>query len=62
VRHERQQAGLTQAELAKRAHVSREWLIKVESASTSPEFPRVLDVLEALGLSLDITATEAPDA
>ncbi len=54
IRDAREQASLTQAELARRARVSREWLIKVESGRTSAEMPRILDVLAHLDLTLDI--------
>ncbi len=56
IRDAREQAGLTQVELARRARVGREWLIKVESGRTSAEMPRILDVLAQLGLVLDIRA------
>ncbi|WP_448060437.1 helix-turn-helix domain-containing protein [Cellulomonas hominis] len=58
VRDARERSGLTQAELARRARVSREWLIKVESGRTSAEMPRVLDVLAELDLALDIAPEE----
>lgn len=55
VRDARERAGLTQVELARRAGVSREWLIKVERARTAAEMWRVLDVLEELGLILHVS-------
>lgn len=58
VRDARERAGLTQVELARRARVSREWVVKVESGRTSPELGRVLDVLEHLGLALDVRDQE----
>lgn len=54
MRAARENAGLSQVELARRAGVSREWLIKVEAGRTSAEMPRVMDVLAALGLGLDV--------
>lgn len=54
VRAARESANLTQADLARRAGVSREWLVKVEGGRTPAEFPRVLDLLEELGMVLDI--------
>lgn len=51
IRGARQETGLTQVELARRARVSREWLIKVESGHTSAELPRILAVLAELGLT-----------
>ncbi|MCL2089940.1 MAG: helix-turn-helix domain-containing protein [Micrococcales bacterium] len=54
MRATRESAGLTQVELAQRARVSREWLVKVEAGRTSAEMPRVMDVLAELGLGLDV--------
>ena len=54
VRAAREKAGLTQVELARRARVSREWLVKVENGRTSAEMPRVMDVLAELDLGLDV--------
>ena len=54
VREARERAGMTQTELAQRARVSREWLLKVEAGRTSAEMPRVLAVLAELGLVLDV--------
>ncbi len=53
VRTAREAAGLTQVELARKARVSREWLVQVESGKSRAEMPRVLDVLSHLGLVLD---------
>lgn len=50
-RHRREQ-GLTQAALAERAGVSREWLGRLERGSMRLEIGRVLMVLGALGLAL----------
>lgn len=58
LREAREDAGLTQVELARRARVSREWLLKVESGRTAAELPRVLAVLAELGLTLSITKQE----
>ncbi|ACZ31896.1 transcriptional regulator, XRE family [Xylanimonas cellulosilytica DSM 15894] len=58
LREAREDAGLTQVELARRARVSREWLIKVESGRTSAELPRILAVLAELDLTLDISRRE----
>ncbi len=58
VREARERAGMTQAELAQRARVSREWLLKVEAGRTSAEMPRVLAVLAELGLVLDVHPQE----
>ncbi len=58
LRETREHAGLTQNELARRARVSREWLMKVEAGRTSAEMPRVLDVLAKLDLVLDVHPQE----
>jgi transcriptional regulator with XRE-family HTH domain len=54
MRAAREDAGLSQVELAQRARVSREWLVKVEAGRTSAEMPRVMDVLAELNLGLDV--------
>lgn len=58
VREAREGAGLTQVELAARARVSREWLVKLETGRSRAEMPRVLDVLEHLGLALDVKSED----
>ncbi|MEN0072719.1 MAG: helix-turn-helix domain-containing protein [Propionicimonas sp.] len=58
VREARERSALTQADLAKRAGVSREWLLKVEAGRTPAEMPRVLDLLDELGLALDVYPQE----
>lgn len=58
VRESRESSGLTQAELARRAGVSREWLLKVEAGRTPAEMPRVLDLLDELGMVLDVHTRE----
>jgi transcriptional regulator with XRE-family HTH domain len=47
---------MTQAELARRAGVSREWLVRLERGHPRLEMQLVLDTLAAVGLTL--TATE----
>src|SRR5699024_9146779 len=60
VRMLRMQRGLTQAELARLAEVSRQWLIKLEAGKTAGlEIGLVLHVLDALDASL-IIRDEAP--
>ena len=60
VREERQNKGWTQAELAKRAAVSRDWLIGLEQAKPSVELSLVLRTLKALGLRLSATKLSPP--
>lgn len=63
VRHRRRAAGLTQAALADRAGVSRQWLSGFESGkSPGAELGKVLDVLAALHLALDLVAASPTDA
>lgn len=57
-RAQRNAQGLTQAELAGRAGISRRTLIAIEQGHPAGEIGRVLDVLHALGL--DIALTPAP--
>jgi transcriptional regulator with XRE-family HTH domain len=52
VKEERRSRGWTQAELAKRAGVSRDWMIGLEKAKPSVELALVLRTLKALELSL----------
>jgi HTH-type transcriptional regulator/antitoxin HipB len=55
VRGRRIDLGLNQAQLARRAGVSRKWLVEFEGAKPSAELGLVLRVLDALGLALDIS-------
>src|SRR5262249_5057029 len=52
VRERRRGFGLTQAQLATRASVSRRWLSDLESGKESADFGLVLKTLHALGLVL----------
>lgn len=54
VRGRRQELGLSQAELANRAKVSRKWISEVEAGKPTAELQLVIRVLEALGLMLDL--------
>lgn len=62
VREERQNKGWTQAELAKRAAVSRDWLIGFEQAKPSVELALVLRTLKALELKLTTTKISSPSS
>lgn len=57
-RHER---GFTQAELAERAGVSRQWVNALEAAEGNPSFMNLLAVLDALDLELEITEVTPAD-
>ena len=50
----RGELGLTQTQLAARAGVSRSWLAKVETGKSSFDMRRVLLVLQALDLHLEV--------
>lgn len=49
VRELRDQAGMTQLELANKAKVSRSFLVDVEAGKASVESAKLFDVLQALG-------------
>jgi HTH-type transcriptional regulator / antitoxin HipB len=54
VRGRRQVLGLTQAEVADLAGVSREWINSFERGKTTVEFGLVVRLIAALGLELDL--------
>lgn len=54
VRGRRHDLGLSQAELAHRAGVSRKWVSEFETGKSSAEFGLVLRVLDALALGLEL--------
>ncbi|TKV35345.1 hypothetical protein CFA71_24055 [Mycobacteroides abscessus subsp. bolletii] len=55
LREERRRQGLTQADLADRAQVSRGWLIRLESGHGTAEMDTVFRVITALGLTVILT-------
>lgn len=57
IRGRRTDLGISQAELAKRAGVSRKWIYEFEAGKPTAEFGLLLRVLDALGLGLDIAPT-----
>lgn len=59
VREARTKQGLTQAVLAHRAGVSREWLVRLEQGHPRLEVQLVLDVLAAAGLALSTSSASA---
>lgn len=62
VRQKRREAGLTQQTLADAAGVSRQWLSRIESGKNpSAELRKVLDLLGALGLAVDLVAVPKSD-
>ncbi|BBX11919.1 hypothetical protein MNVM_10000 [Mycobacterium novum] len=52
LREERRRQGLTQADLARRAQVSRGWLIRLEAGHGTAEMDTVFRVIAALGLTV----------
>ena len=63
VRRARRETGLSQQALADRAGVSRQWLSRVEAGKgPSAEMGKVLDVLAALGLAVDLVTTPVAEA
>jgi HTH-type transcriptional regulator / antitoxin HipB len=52
VRGRRKDLGMTQADLAGRAGVSRKWIYEFEAGKPSAEFGLLLRVLDELGLEL----------
>jgi y4mF family transcriptional regulator len=62
VRGRRTDLGLSQAELAARAGVSRKWIYQFEAGKPTAELGLILRVLDALGLVLDVTYDEQATA
>jgi HTH-type transcriptional regulator/antitoxin HipB len=61
VQGRRQELGLSQAELATRAGVSRDWVNQIEAGKATAEFGLVIRLLDALGLRLDIDVRASGD-
>ncbi len=61
LRWARQEAGLTQAELAKRAGVSQPMIAKLEHPDHNPTLETLEKVAHALGSRLDVTMTRIQD-
>jgi len=57
-RGRRRDLGLSQAELAARAGVSRKWIYQFEAGKPTAELRLILGVLDTLGLVLDVTYDE----
>lgn len=58
----RRSAGLTQAELAGRARVSRKWISEMENGKATAEVGVVCHVLEALGAHIEVVVAHPRDA
>lgn len=62
IRSARKRAGITQAELAKRAGVSRRWLIMLEGGQAErAELGKILDTLDTLDLTITLTPRRTND-
>lgn len=61
LRDARQQRGLTQAELARRAGTSQPAVARYETGVTVPSLATLARLLAALGLRLDVAWAPAPD-
>ncbi len=59
VRDRRERLGLTQQQVAERAAVTREWLVRFENGKATVPVSRVLDVLTALELAVDVSERDA---
>ncbi len=59
IRRARADRGWTQAELADRAHVGRQWLSELEGGKRTAELGRVLSVVEALQLAVALMPAPA---
>ena len=51
--------GFTQSEVAARASVTREWLVRFENGKATVPMTRVFDVLGALGLTVEVDVSDA---
>lgn len=60
VQRAREDLGLTQAELAARAHVSRRWLIEVERGHDNAQVGKVMALLHSLGFAFQVVPREIP--
>lgn len=60
VRGRRQDLRLTQAAVAEAANVSRKWLGEFERGKSTVDLAHVLNVLDALGLSIQAVTSGAP--
>lgn len=60
VRSARTARGMTQADLAARLRMSRDWVVRLEKGHPRLEAQRVLDTLRVVGVSLEATVPQAP--
>lgn len=62
VRTARRARGMTQADLADRLHMSRDWVVRLEKGHPRLEAQRVLDALRVVGVGLDATVNDVPQS
>jgi len=60
VRGRRKDLGMNQAELARRAGVSRKWVYEFEAGKPTAEFGLLLRALDELGLALELAPRSDP--
>lgn len=60
VRGRRLGLGLSQADVARRARVSRQWIGEIESGKPTAELQLVIRLVDALGLCLSLDERDAP--
>lgn len=58
IKHYREQAGLTQAELAERAGLHRSYLSELESGAETQQLRRIFRVLKQLGVRVTLTKAD----
>ncbi|MGM7667976.1 helix-turn-helix domain-containing protein [Microbacterium sp. A93] len=58
VAERREVLSLSQAELARRAGVTREWVVRLENGSTAVTLFRLMRVLRELGLVVDVSEVD----
>lgn len=59
IQQRRTDLGLTQAQVARRAKVSRDWIISIENGRRlTVDFERLLRTLDVLDLSIEITVVD----
>jgi len=59
VRSARTARGMTQADLAQRLRISRDWVVRLEKGHPRLEAQRVLDALRVLNVNLEATVADA---
>jgi len=59
VRDVRKRRGMTQAQLAERARVSRTWMVDLEAGKRTLEIGLVMSVLDILGIIIDLGQARA---